>query len=38
MVEKGKVQDWKKKKKVSECAKMEGVTTKMNKPLALKSF
>ena len=39
MVEKGKVQDWKKvKRNVRECAEMEGVTTKKNKSLVLKLF
>eukprot|EP00957_Ditylum_brightwellii_P158684 12077680-Ditylum_brightwellii.AAC.1 len=37
MVEKGQVQDWKKlNKNVRECAEMEGVATKKNKPLVLK--
>jgi hypothetical protein len=39
MVEKGQVQDWKKvKRNVRECAEMEGVATKINKPLVLKLF
>eukprot|EP00957_Ditylum_brightwellii_P122914 9371311-Ditylum_brightwellii.AAC.1 len=36
-MEKGKVKDWKKvKRSIRECAKMEGVTTKSNKPMLLK--
>eukprot|EP00957_Ditylum_brightwellii_P089711 6832473-Ditylum_brightwellii.AAC.1 len=38
-VENGKVGDWSKvTRNVRECAKMEGVVTKNNKPLVLKSF
>eukprot|EP00957_Ditylum_brightwellii_P009393 710087-Ditylum_brightwellii.AAC.1 len=39
VVEKGKVKDWMDaKRSIRECAVMEGVATKSNKPMLLRSF